>query len=329
MRTLCITFALVLGVTLARAVDLELQPGTMLSLPDAKESAALLAKEDAYLKRMSAYDRAARIGRVEAPTVAEFAAHVGTQTRDYTETEISAIKTAVETIRPALIPMKLKLPAKIIMTKTTGREDVGSPYCRGPLIIMPESVLAAPPRTLAQVVAHETFHVFSSHHPELRAKLYALLNFRPCEQPALPPELDARRFTNPDAMAMNYYTVVKHEDRELAVIPTLLAKSAKFDPTQKGRIFQQVEFVLIEVSVVDGKPNVVLNDGKPVIRPTTEVPAYIKAMSRNTGYIWHPEEVLADNFVRAILPEPKLNAPELPGKLIELMQTADTPVAPQ
>jgi hypothetical protein len=329
MRTLCITFTLVLGIITAKAVDLELQPGTTLSLTDAKESSALLSKEDAYFKRMSPYDRAARIGRADAPTVAEFAAHVGTQTKDYTDTEIAAIKTAVETIQPALIPMKLKLPAKIIMTKTTGREDVGSPYCRGPLIIMPESALAAPPRRLAQIVAHETFHVFSSHQLELRSKLYALLNFRTCEQPVLPTELDARRFTNPDAMAMNYYTVVKHEDRDVAVIPTLLAKSVKFDPEQKVRIFQQVEFVLIEVSVVDEKAIVVVKDGQPVIRPTTEVPAYIKAMSRNTGYIWHPEEVLADNFVRAILPEPKLNAPELPGKLIEVMQTADAPVAPQ
>jgi hypothetical protein len=329
MRIVSITLSLILGLASAEAVDLELQPGTVLSLPDAKESSVLLAKEDAYLKRMSVFDRAARMGRTEPPTVAEFAAHVGAQAKDYTETEIAAVRAALETIRPALLPLKLKLPARIVMTKTTGREDVGSPYCRGPLIIMPEVVFTAPPRRLAQIVAHETFHVFSSHQAKLRPKMYGLLGFLPCEQPVLPAELDTRRFTNPDAMSMDYYTIVKHEDRDIAVIPTLLAKKPKFDPAQKGRIFEQVEFVLIEVTVANGKPTVVSKDGSYVIRPTTEVPGYMKAMNKNTGYIWHPEEVLADNFVRTLVPGEKLNAPELPGKLIEVMQSAGEPVAPQ
>lgn len=312
---LCISVSL-------RAAELELQPGTMLVLPSAKEATVLLAKEDAYLKRMSPFDRAARIVRAEPPPVAEFAAYVGAQALDFSSAEIATVSESIKAFRSAFGALKLSLPPTITLAKTNGREDIDAPYCRGPLIVMPASHLGKP--ELGDILIHELFHVFSSHHPELRDQLYGLLGFLPCAEPLLPASVDARRFTNPDAMGMNYYTILRHEDRDIAMMPALLAQKPTFDMARKNSVFDQIEFVLLELTIVDGKAALVLKDGEPVMRPANAVPAFLRAMSRNTNYIWHPEEVLADNFVRALRPRRKLNAPELPGKLVEVMQTAAT-----
>jgi hypothetical protein len=298
-------------------------------LPTAKESAALVAAEDAYLKKMSAFDRASRAGKTEAPSLSEFAAHVGSQTLDFTSEETAKATTAVNTIRPLLTALKLELPAKIFLVKTTGKEDADAAYCRGPIIVMPTRYLGQPQEAVTSVLTHELFHVFSSHHPELRNKLYGLLGFRPCSEPKLPASLDDRRFTNPDCMAMNYYTVLRHEDRDMAVMPTLVSKTAKFDPASGKRLFSLIDFVLIELTVADGKTSVVMKDGEPVVHQAMSIPAYPRAMSQNTSYIWHPEEVLADNFVHAIFPGRRLNAPELPGKLVKIMQSGAKATAPR
>ena len=310
-----------------RAVDLELQPGTMLVLPSAKDGAVLLANEDAYLKRMSRFDRAARIGKAEAPSITEFAAYVGAQAVDYTDAEIATVTAALETIRPALSALKLSLPPTITLAKTNGREDIDAPYCRGPLVVMPKSHIGR--RELPDILVHEVFHVFSSHHPELRERMYGLLGFVRCVEPPLAPSVDARRFTNPDAMGMDYALSVKHEDRDMMVIPTLLAKSATFDMAKKGRVFEQIDFVLLEVTIADGKAALVEKHGEPVTHLANNVPGFLRAMSRNTNYIWHPEEVLADNFVRAVRPGRKLNSPELPKQLVEIMQTGTKTTAPR
>ena len=321
-------FLLLLSLAVSiRAVDLELQPGTVLVLPSAKDGALLLASEDAYFKRMSPFDRAARMGKAEAPSIAEFAAYVGAQAVDYTEAEIATVTAALEMVRPALSAMKLSLPQTITMAKTNGREDIDAPYCRGSLIVMPESHIGR--RELPDILVHEVFHVFSSHHPELREKMYGLLGFVRCAEPPLAPSVDARRFTNPDAMGMDYAISVKHEDRDIMVMPTLLAKNATFDMAKKGRVFEQIDFVLLEVTIADGKATVVEKDGEPVTHLANSVPGFLRAMSRNTSYIWHPEEVLADNFVRAVRPGRKLNSPELPGQLVAVMKTGTKVTSPR
>ncbi len=321
-------FLLLLSLAVSlRAVDLELQPGTVLVLPSAKDGALLLASEDAYLKRMSPFDRAARIGKAEAPSIIEFAAYVGAQAVDYTDAEIATVTAALEMVRPALSALKLSLPATITLAKTNGREDIDAPYCRGPLIVMPKSHIGR--RELPDILVHEVFHVFSSHHPELRERMYGLLGFVRCVEPPLPPSVDARRFTNPDAMGMDYAISVKHEERDMMVMPTLLAKNATFDMAKKGRVFEQIDFVLLELTVTDGKAALVEKHGEPVTHLANSVPGFLRAMSRNTNYIWHPEEVLADNFVRAVRPGRKLNSPELPKQLVEIMQTGTKTTAPR
>jgi hypothetical protein len=189
--------------------------------------------------------------------------------------------------------------------------------------VVPEKVFSLPTGALVTMMIHELFHVFSTHHPGLHDRLYGLLEYRPCNDLALPADADARRFTNPDAMLYNYYTVLQHEGRELAVTPVMLARGEKFDPAKGGGAFSQVALLVVELNVRDGKATPVLDpQGRIVSHEAGEVPAFMQRMQRNTGYILHPEEVLADNFVHAAKKTAGLPEPELPAKLLEIMQSA-------
>lgn len=321
IRPLLVLFASL--STTALAASLELAPGTQIVLADEAAGAKLLATSDAYFQRMSAFDRAVRMRVVESPSPEAFAQNAAQSARAFTDAERAKCEAAWAEVKPLLEPLQLAFPKQITLVKTNGREDINEPYCRGPVIVLPEKVFSMPPSSLTRTLLHELFHVFSTHHPELRDRLYALLDYLPSNDVALPPSEDARRFTNPDAMLYNYYTVLQHEGHEVAVTPVMLARGEKYDPTNRGGAFGQVALLAVEVKVQGGKATPVLNgQGQITAHEAGEVPAFMKRMQRNTGYILHPEEVLADNFVHAAKKTAGLPEPELPVKLLEIMQSA-------
>jgi len=300
-----------------------LAPGTQLELADEATAAKLLGTPDAYLQRMSAFDRAVRMRLTDATSLEAFARNAAQSARAFTDEERAKIESAWAEAKPLLEALHLAFPKRVTLVKTNGREDINEPYCRGPVIVIPERLFAMPPSALTRTLLHELFHVFSTNHPELHDRLYALLDYRPCNDVALPPGEDARRFTNPDAMLYNYYTVLQHEGRELAVTPLLLSRAEKYDAAARGGAFSQVSLLLVELNLRDGQATAALDcEGRVISHEAERVPAFLKRMQRNTGYVIHPEEVLADNFVHAVKKTAELPEPELPVKLLEIMQSA-------
>jgi hypothetical protein len=311
-----------LGFT-AFSQPLVLSPGTQLELADEAAAAKLLGTADAYFQRMSAFDRAVRMRSAETPSLEAFARNAAQSARAFTDAEREKVESAWAEAKPLLENLRLAFPKRITLVKTNGREDINEPYCRGPVIVIPEKVFTMPPGALVTTLLHELFHIFSTNHPELRDRLYALLDYRPCSEVALPPGEDARRFTNPDAMFYNYYTVIQHEGREIAVTPLMLSRAEKYDPAARGGAFSQVSLLLVELTVRAGQATPVLDsEGRITAHEADKVPAFLQRMQRNTGYIIHPEEVLADNFVHAAKKTAGLPEPDLPSKLLEIMQSA-------
>src|SRR5207253_800853 len=96
--------------------------------------------------------------------------------------EIRKIAPLLEELRAKIGPWKLNLPATVLLVKTSGREEGRAAYCRGPAIVIPQNMVNDPPRKLASILAHELFHVLSSHNRPLREALYATIGFRKCNE---------------------------------------------------------------------------------------------------------------------------------------------------
>jgi len=290
-------------------------PGTAASFASAEEGARVLSRRDGFVAAMSPFDRSARLETDRDVGEEEYLAFVARQAREWTEAERNAIGGILEEFRKRTAELDLGLPRAVTLIKTSGAEEGHAAYCRGAAVILPENVLAGDPAQLRTTVFHELFHVSSSHHPERRAALYDIVGFEVAPEIALPESLRSRKLTNPDAPRIDSVIRVRVNDRgsRRPATPVLLAAGDRYDVKKGGQFFDQMEFRLLVLDEAGGGRFVPANgaDGRPALLAPAAVPDYLEQVGRNTRYIIHPEEILADNFVLLIddakpVPTPKI-----------------------
>jgi hypothetical protein len=85
------------------------------------------------------------------------------------------------------------------------------------------------------------------------------------------------------------------------VTPVLYGKSDRWDAKKGGPFFRQMVFSLLVLEddpAGGGRLRPALTPGgEPRLLWSDETPDYLEQIGRNTEYIIHPEEILADNFV--------------------------------
>ena len=273
----------------------------------AAESAEAIVDDglDPFFDNLTMLDIELRLGRkAESANLdqerARFRDFVRTCVVDWTDEERTALLSTLEdahakctAIVPSLIPKKWRF------IKTDGREG-GAPYTRGTSIVFPEEALAA--GVPEKVVIHETFHVYSRLNPEKRARLYRAIGFEPLENVSLPPALEAKRLTNPDGIDFRYVIDVNNaRGGKLKVLPLVYSKHDSPRANVKG-FFEYITFGLFEVRRQNGAWSVKADDrGQAKPLSLGAVKGLFEQIGRNTGYIIHPDEILADNVALLVL----------------------------
>lgn len=292
-----VTLAWTAAAPTARAAqDISLAEGTVLRFADVAEGTAALKNRDDYIRQLSPFDRQVRLGVDRAVSEQEFVDFLAGHVLPWTAEDIAKLTPLVQDLARKIAPWKLPLPPVVLLIKTSGREEGAAAYCRGPAIVLPQNMIQGSTTKLAGILPHELFHVVSNQNPKLREALYATIGFQPTEEIELPQSLREIKITNPDAPLNNYYLRVEHEGRPLELVPVLFSKS-RFDPARGGNLFAYLTFKLMAVVEDNGRRQPVLVDGNPVLFDPAAVPGFHEQIGRNTRYIIHPEEVLADNFV--------------------------------
>jgi hypothetical protein len=100
----------------------------------------------------------------------------------------------------------------------------------------------------------------------------------------------------------------------------LFSRTPKYNPETGGTFFRYLEFRLMAIDRKSAKAT--LKDGKPLLLKPDAVEGFYEQIGRNTGYIIHPEETLANNFVHLMMEKQDLKNPEIPEK-IEAILMAD------
>jgi hypothetical protein len=96
----------------------------------------------------------------------------------------------------------------------------------------------------------------------------------------------------------------------------LHASRPAYDPEIKGGFGGHFGFGLLKVDVQNNKCTVDVDEkGNAQILPAPTVPEFFSAMGRNTDYVIHAEEGLADNFVFVMMGKTGLPNPEIPARL--------------
>jgi hypothetical protein len=305
------------SVTLAQE-PVQLTPTSVVHFATPEEGATLLGSSDDFTTAMSPLDRALRVGKNDV-TEEELLEYLSAQSVAWTDEEVTRLSGFIAQIAKGLEGLTFTLPEEVLLIKTTGQDEFDAPYTRQNAIILPESFLAAPDDAIFPTLAHELFHILSRANPDKKDDLYGVIGFTPCKAFTFPESLAAIKITNPDAPLTQHSIEVTANSEEVQVLPVLFIED-DIDPTQRkplGQLFGEgtIQFKLL---AIDANCQAVMKGDTLALYDVAEVTGFFDKTGKNTEYIIHPEEILADNF-SLLLGEADVPNPEITTGLAKIL----------
>ena len=281
-----------------------------------EEARALLGDQDDYVRATAPLERSLVLRAPAKVDAGQFAAAMADEAREWTGEERAALAPVLARLEPFLAAQKWQAPRRILLVKADRHLMNGFPHTRANAIILPHEVLRDAmqnPELMDYLLSHEAFHVLSRANPALREELYRAIGFTACASVDLPADLAPLRLTNPDAPVSRHAITARRGERSVEVVPFVHLSSGEVDPaagfmTQMRTVWLPVERHGERCSARGERLG--LDDLEGVY----------EQVGRNTAYLIHPEEILADNFSSLVRPSPKLDSPEILERMRRILQ---------
>lgn len=320
LPALCAFISMMVAAPLSARI--EFGGGTVISFATIDEATKILTSRDDFVRRMSPFDRAARMKTDKDVSEREYIQFVGKNVLEWNDSEKRKITAAFLGISDTLENLSLPFPENVLIIKTTGKEEGGAAYTRGNAIVFPKDHLKSSKEKIQKELCHELFHILSRANPELREKLYAVIGFVKCSEVTFPAELRNRKITNPDAPKNDHCIHVTFKGEMSWGIPILYSSLEKYDMERGGEFFDYLTFKMLLVERDERSFTVkpIYDDEKPKLVGIQQVSGFYEQVGRNTGYIIHPEEILADNFAHLVMGNRELPSPEIIKRLEEVLK---------
>ncbi len=291
--------------------ELRLGPHTVVLLLDSTQAARSITTDvhDRIFEYLTAVEMSIQMkkplvaGQTRADILPQYQAYLRSDVVDFNAQEakfttevLEKIFKTTESVVTGIFPDTLKI------IKTKGRHyGDGVYYTRDNCIIIPANELESRKRdNFTTTMFHELFHVYSRLHTAKRQQLYALIGFADIglDKLQLPSTLSERVLYNPDGVNFaQKINVTAPDGSPIQAVPILYANQPGY---QKGQdaFFGYVEFKLFQIKpALDGRWDVlVAPNGYSSTLDMSKIPDFFTQIKDNTGYIIHPDEVLADNF---------------------------------
>jgi hypothetical protein len=276
----------------------------------AAQGRELLLQRDDYVRALAPLERRMHLKSAQPVDEDAFMRHQAGLVRDWPEASRRTLAAGIERLRRFIAPIHARWPQQILLVRTDQRLEDGAAFTRGNAIFLFDDTIASSD-VMHYFLAHEAFHVLSRHDPELRERLYALLGFKRCDRVQIPERVARLRLTNPDAVETVHTLEVGYRGQALHVLPFNRFKSDKVDPA-RGLYTQMVNrWLLVDRSGGDCKVRETA-DGVPDDDPEA-FNGLLEQVGRNTDYLLHPEEILADNFALMFMSAVTGRVPEAPS----------------
>lgn len=259
------------------------------------EGRAVLGARDNYVLATSPLERSAKLKTAETVSEERFREHMQNAVLEWTPEQRKNLAPLLDRMAGFLKGLRWQAPARILLVQSDATLEDDSPHTRANAIILPRSYYEQGPGALAYVLAHETFHVLSRHNLELREALYAAIGFRRCDTVNVPAAIERLRITNPDAVESRHTIALRHQGQPVDALPYIRFPSDATNP--RDGFIRQVQVAWMPV---DRQGGVCTVRAGPLERglPPQEYEGLFEQVGRNTQYLFHPEEILADNFTQ-------------------------------
>jgi hypothetical protein len=280
------------------------------------EARAVLGQQDEYVRATAPLERTLVLRDPASVDAERFAAAMADQARDWTNEERAALAPVLARLEPFIAAQKWREPHRILMVKADRHLMNGFPHTRSNAIILPDQALQEAmqvPRLLDYLLSHESFHVLSRANPVLREDLYRAIGFHACASVALPADLAPLRLTNPDAPVSRHAIAARRGAQSIEVVPFVHLSSAQVDPA--AGVMTQLRTAWLPVERHGERCS-----ARGERLELDDLAGVYEQVGRNTAYLIHPEEILADNFAYLFRPPPKLASPEIPERMRRILQ---------
>lgn len=248
--------------------------------------------------------RAAREGETVEQLRDAFRALKRDSVLPWTDAEVAMLAAAFgELDAQAAATLPGLFPPVLEIIKTDGADESGAFYTTDRAIVLPEMRLARSARSgnavpmLRGVLLHEAAHVWSRLNMRERDRLWATMGYKrvgPVDEGEF---IRARRVSNPDAPTIDHALDLELPDGRRATVTQVLWMDvdAYSDDLPLFGALMRVDLAELEKNgpIWRVKHD---DDGKPVLHAIEDVPAFLDAVSRNTGYMLHPEELASENI---------------------------------
>jgi hypothetical protein len=308
------------GSTKTPGIEVPAASGASFTLATGTEAAELLGRRDEFVKALSPFDRSARLKTAHPVSEKEFLDFVRRESLDWNADEIKRMSSVLASAEKKLAAFPAFAGTRVVFAKTSGREEGGATYTRGTAVFIPVGELGKSGDELEALVLHEVFHVVSRRNPALRRALYKIVGFEVTDAIELPATFRSRKITNPDAPAFDSVVELPFGGISIRVAPILFSREAAYDPQGGGEFFDYLQFRLMVVEKRDGRWSPVMTDGAPRLLEAKDVPSFFDRIGRNTNYVIHPDEILADNFVFLVQEKSGLPNPEITLKMRRVLK---------
>jgi hypothetical protein len=281
-----------------------------------EQARAVLGAEDEYVKATAALERSAVMRSPRTLDPRRFAAEMAGTALAWDADETSALAAVLPRLDGFIAAMRWKAPRTILLVKASNRLMDGFPHTRGNAIVLQEGILREALKDTAMLeylLAHEAFHVLSRADPDLREELYRAIGFQRCEAVEMPEALSRLRLTNPDAPQSRHTIAVRRQGEPLELLPFVYLPP-KSDAND-GIARMQTAWLAVERR--EGRC-AVPEDGEAVSLQNLD--GFYEQVGRNTSYVMHPEEILADNFAVLFRAPPKVPSPDVLERVRSMLQ---------
>lgn len=284
-----------------------------------QEGIDILTAEDEFAQSLTRFDLQVRLGTSEQTSKYAWRKTVAEQVLDWTDDDQKNVLAAMNELPAKLKSFRLPLPQETLLILTTGKEEAGAAYTRANAIVLPKTVARRTPAQLESLLLHELFHVLSRQSREARRELYRIIGFELTDPINLPPQLGARKMTNPDAPGIDCVIELNANGQQLTAAPIIYATPAEFDPKHGTSLFNYLTVRLLVLEQREGRLQVAMKGEQPVVLDPRKVDSFFEQVGRNTDYIMHPDEILADNFVHLVLKRQNLRTPRVVDEMAKVL----------
>ncbi len=238
----------------------------------------------------------------------EYKKHIQRSVQDFSENErelIFKVWNKVKDITQEIVPSKFLDSIRLIKIEPNhfGKNVF---YTRGKNIIIPSNRLDDfYEKGFLETMLHEVFHIYSRYHPNIRKKLYERIHFTQSpfgmESPKIniPINMVKNTLLNPDGLEEGWFINCSTPSGQKWLAPFLQYKK----PEKGKRYFDHLDLRFYEPELINNEIHI----QEELYYRIDQIPDLYQKITRNTDYIRHPDEILAENFVLVALSFQNLN----------------------